>query len=121
MLLRIDTASTTPLHGQIEAALRAAIANGEVVSGQRLPPARELARSLEVNVHTVLRAYRSLRDDGVIDLRRGRGAVVRLDDRARIRLAIIALAEELVVRARRAGISDGDLRAIVEEAQCASV
>lgn len=76
MLIRIDPRANEPIYAQIERELRRAIASGEVVEGERLPSARELAKSLDVNMHTVLRAYTELRDAGVIELRRGRGAVV---------------------------------------------
>lgn len=117
MLIRIDPSRTAPLHEQIDAAVRGAIAAGEVADGERLPPARELAASLDVNVHTVLRAYAALRDDGLIELRRGRGAVVRAGDVERRRLAVVALADELVALARRSGVSDADVVKLVEEAQ----
>ena len=118
MLIRIDPARTTPLHEQIDAGVRAAIAAGDVAAGDRLPAARELARSLDVNVHTVLRAYATLRDDGLIELRRGRGAVVRADDVARRRLAVAGLARDLVAQERRHGVSDADVVRLVQEAQC---
>lgn len=76
MLLRIDTRAGEPIYVQIGRAVRAAIADGTLAEGDRLPAARDLARSLEVNMHTVLRAYSDLREAGVIDVRRGRGAVV---------------------------------------------
>lgn len=118
MLIRIDPTRDAPLHEQIDAGVRAAIAGGEVADGDRLPAARELAASLDVNVHTVLRAYATLRDDGLIELRRGRGAVVRVGDVERRRLEVAALARELVTLARRSGISDTDVVQMVEEAQC---
>lgn len=76
MLIRIDPRASEPIYVQIELEVRRAIARGEAASGDRLPAARDLASSLDVNMHTVLRAYTELRDAGVIDLRRGRGAVV---------------------------------------------
>ena len=76
MILRIDPASTVPLFEQLAASIRAEAGRGALAAGERLPPAREVAESLEVNLHTVLRAYQLLRDEGLVDLRRGRGAVV---------------------------------------------
>jgi DNA-binding transcriptional regulator YhcF (GntR family) len=52
------------------------VLEGRLATGDRLPAAKDVARSLDVNLHTVLRAYQELRDEGLVDLRRGRGAVV---------------------------------------------
>ena len=76
MLLKVDPSASEPLFSQLAGSLRAAIATGSVTDGERLPTAKVLATSLDVNVHTVLRAYQVLRDEGLIELRRGRGAVV---------------------------------------------
>ena len=76
MLLRINPESDEPLFEQVSAAVRAQIAAGEARPGDRLPPARDLASGLGINVHTVLHAYQDLRDEGLVDLRRGRGAIV---------------------------------------------
>lgn len=76
MLIRIDASSDRALYDQIADAVRAEIASGRIVSGQVLAPAKEIAAGLDVNQHTVLRAYQLLRDEGLVDLRRGRGAVV---------------------------------------------
>jgi GntR family transcriptional regulator len=76
MLLRIDPASAVPLFEQLAASVRADASRGALRAGDRLPAARDVADSLDVNVHTVLRAYQALRDEGLVDLRRGRGAVV---------------------------------------------
>ncbi|MBV7295214.1 GntR family transcriptional regulator [Corynebacterium sp. TAE3-ERU12] len=76
MLVSIDHSSPTPLHAQLTAALRHAIADGHTRPGDTLPAAGDLAASLHLNKNTVLRAYRSLRDEGVLELRRGRGAIV---------------------------------------------
>ena len=107
VLIRIDTAAPEPIYAQIAREVRRALASGELAEGDRLPAARELARSLDVNMHTVLRAYADLRDEGVIELRRGRGAVVvRVPAPPR---EVTAAVRELVELARRHGIPLTDL------------
>jgi GntR family transcriptional regulator len=51
--------------------IRRAIADGEAQPGERLPPARDLAAVMGVNANTVLRALRMLRDEGLLEFRRG--------------------------------------------------
>ena len=108
MLIRIDPARDMPLADQIAASVRRAIADGTVDAGTRLPAARELAGSLEVSIHTVLAGYQQLRDEGLIELRRGRGATV--SDGARPgNAAVVELARQLVEAARRLDLSEDDL------------
>ena len=61
---------------QLAASVRFDVSRATVRAGDRLPAARDVAESLDINVHTVLRAYQLLRDEGLIELRPGRGAVV---------------------------------------------
>jgi len=89
MLFRVDPSSAVGLADQIAAQVRGALADGTLPPGEQLPPARQVAAGLDINMHTVLRAYQALRDEGLIDLRRGRGAVVRSD----IDMAALALHE----------------------------
>src|SRR5713226_1828713 len=95
-MLEIDHASPMPLHEQVAAASRRAIAEGEARSGERLPPARDLAAVLGVNANTVFRALRTLRDEGLVEFRRGR--VVTITGVAPQRSAVIAKARELVAK-----------------------
>jgi GntR family transcriptional regulator len=78
--LRLPAAShaspSLPLHERVAAAVRRAIADGEVAPGSRLPTARNVAEGFDIHPNTVLRAYRALRDEGLIELRAGRGATV---------------------------------------------
>jgi GntR family transcriptional regulator len=74
LLIHLDAASPTPIYAQLVAALRKAITGGDILDGERLPSAADLAASLDLNRNTVLRAYRDLRDEGLVELRRGRGA-----------------------------------------------
>ncbi|MGR2751707.1 GntR family transcriptional regulator [Agromyces arachidis] len=100
MLIRVDPSQPTPLHRQISSGIRAAIVDGRLAGGERLPAARELAASVGVNMHTVLRAYRALRDEGLIELHRGRGAVVlvRLGGHGALAGAIHDLVDEAKAR-----------------------
>ncbi|MFG2139824.1 GntR family transcriptional regulator [Streptomyces sp. NPDC048650] len=112
MLFRVDPSSTVPLGDQIAASVRGAIAGGSVRAGERLPAARALAGSLGVNVHTVLRGYQRLKEEGLIELRRGRGAVVTgAAPAARARLG--ETAERLIAEARRLGLSDEEIVTVV--------
>src|SRR5690554_955143 len=76
MLICVDPSSAEPLFAQLAAEVRGQLVSGALIAGERLPAARELAEALQINVHTVLRAYQLLRDEGLLELRRGRGAVI---------------------------------------------
>jgi DNA-binding transcriptional regulator YhcF (GntR family) len=115
VLFRVDPARGVPLADQIAACVRRGIADGTVVAGERLPPARELADSLQVSVHTVLAGYQQLRDEELIELRRGRGATVR-DGVTSERATVLDLARSLVAAARRIGLDDDELIALVRAA-----
>lgn len=118
MLLRVDPGSSVPLYEQIAAALRRDIANGALAAGERLPTARDVANSLGVNLHTVLRAYQDLRDEGLIDMRRGRGAVVAAGGGSATQ--ITAEIAALVTKARAAGVSDETVLSLVRSVQQAT-
>ncbi|MGW2790316.1 GntR family transcriptional regulator [Streptomyces sp. NPDC001251] len=113
MLFRVDPASPQPLGDQIAASVRGAIAEGTVTPGERLPSARSLADSLGVNLHTVLRGYQRLREEGLIELRRGRGAVVVDDAGARRRAALMQQVRELVRQARELGLTEEEVVGLV--------
>ncbi|WP_405615101.1 GntR family transcriptional regulator [Streptomyces sp. NBC_00076] len=77
MLLQVDTSDARPLHEQVAAGIRGAVRRGELSRGDRLPSAKELAEALGINANTVLRALRALRDEGLLEFRRGRGVTVK--------------------------------------------
>lgn len=113
MLVRIDPESDAPLFAQIADSIRADAAAGRIAAGDRLPAAREVAAALAVNVHTVLHAYQDLRDEGLVELRRGRGAVVTAQ--AESLASLHHDIRSLVARARAAGLPADALSALVKE------
>ena len=118
MLLTLDPAAPEPLFEQLATRLRAAIAAGELSAGDRLAPARDVAASLDINLHTVLRAYQELRDEGLVELRRGRGATVaaRPDGDGLRDDALRAAIAAVVTESRRLGLDPRTTTALVKEA-----
>lgn len=116
MLFRVDSAKNVPLGEQIAACVRRGIADGFLGGGERLPSARDLAESLDVNMHTVLGAYQQLRDDGLIELRRGRGATVRAGAQAN-RAEVIGLIEQLLRAAHRIALDEEELIDLIRAAR----
>ena len=111
MLIRLDPRSDKPIYRQIADSIADSIENDVVEPGERLPSARSLGDSLDVNMHTVLRAYSQLEEWGMVEMRRGRGGVV-VSSEARIK----NLVDELVGQAHRQKIGKSQLVKIVEEA-----
>lgn len=112
MLWKIDTQSAQPIHEQLAGRIRRGIATSALVEGEKLPSARELARGLGVNMHTVLRAFQTLRDEGLLEVRRGRGTSVAAD--AGSVAPHVELARRLVAEARRAGFGNREILQLVE-------
>lgn len=115
MLFTVEASSPVSIAHQLAAQVRASVAGGGLAPGERLPPARDLAQALHVNMHTVLRAYAQLRDEGVIDMRQGRGAFVRPDAGAGL-INITELAGQLVREARKLGMSQPDIIHLIDRA-----
>jgi GntR family transcriptional regulator len=110
--VKVSREEPTGLHEQVAAEIRRAIADGEAKPGERLPPAKDLAAELGVNTNTVLRALRRLRDEGLLEFRRGRGITVTGTPE---RGAVVTRARELVEYARRQGYHPEELARIIED------
>lgn len=109
--MRIDPTAASPLYEQVAAEVRRAIADGEAKPGERLPLARDLATVLGVNANTVLRALRLLQQEGLVELRRGRGITVAGTPE---RGAVLSRVNELVTFARSQGYDSKELVAMIE-------
>jgi GntR family transcriptional regulator len=110
--VKVDRRDPTDLYEQVAGEIRRAIAEGEAKPGERLPPAKDLAAVLDVNTNTVLRALRLLRDEGLLEFRRGRGiSVAGTPERG----AVVQRARELVHFTRSQGYRLDELVKIIED------
>ncbi|HEY5265267.1 MAG TPA: winged helix-turn-helix domain-containing protein [Acidimicrobiales bacterium] len=109
--LRVNKKDPVSLHEQVAAEIRRAIAEGEAVEGERLPPAVDLATVLGVNKNTVIRALHILRDEGLLDFTRGRGVrVVGTPQRG----AVMRRIDELLDYARSQGYRSDEVVALIQ-------
>lgn len=76
MFLTIDTTDARPIYQQVADGIKELIAHGRLTEGATLPPLRQLAADLGVNLNTIATAYRALQEDGLIVIKHGSGAVV---------------------------------------------
>jgi GntR family transcriptional regulator len=77
MRFSVDSADPTPIYAQLERAIRAAIAAGQLAVGEKLPTVRQLAVDLRINANTVAKVYAELERGGVLATQRGVGTFVR--------------------------------------------
>jgi GntR family transcriptional regulator len=110
-VVKVERDNGMHLHEWVAAEIRRDIANGEIRPGQRLPPSRDMASVLDVHPNTVLRALRLLREEGVLEFRRGRGVTVVGQPERGI---VSAQARELVALARRLGFAREELIALIQ-------
>jgi len=109
--VNIDRSGPVPLHDQVAAQIRRAIADGEAGPGERLPLAKDIAAVLGVNKNTVLRALHILRSEGLLEFRRGRGITVAGTPQ---RGAVLARARDLLEFARHHGFSRDEIIQIIQ-------
>jgi GntR family transcriptional regulator len=110
-LAAVDRNDPTLLHEQVAVEIRRAIAEGEARPGERIPQAKDLAAVLGVNTNTVLRALRTLRDEGLLEVGRGRASRVAGTPE---RSEVINMMRDLIQLGRRNGFRRDDLVALLE-------
>lgn len=116
MYITIDERDGRPLYQQLVDEIKTLIARGELAQGTSLPPVRQVASDLGVNLNTVAFAYRRLQKEGLIRVRHGSGAVVisqtlgtNQDDRLRSQLRTALT--QLVL----AGLKQPEIKALINE------
>src|SRR6267378_1536117 len=76
MYSTIDELDRRPIYRQVADEIKALIARGALSEGMALPPVRQVADDLGVNLNTIAAAYRELQKEGLLKVRHGSGALV---------------------------------------------
>jgi len=76
MYITIDELDRRPIYRQVADEIKALIARGALSEGMALPPVRQVADDLGVNLNTIAAAYRELQKEGLLKVRHGSGAIV---------------------------------------------
>src|SRR5437016_13668812 len=113
MYITIDESDRRPIYRQVADEIKGLIARGELREGMALPPVRQVADDLGINLNTIAAAYRELQKEGLLKIRHGSGALVasgRLPQQSdtELRKGLRARLAPLVLSGRRASVSAGD-------------
>lgn len=118
MFVELDLQSEVPIYKQLADQLVEGIASGTLAPGQALPSVRTLAADLGINLHTVNKAYQSLKQEGFLEIHRKKGVIVQpgplptADEtfKARLRRDLRPLAAEALVR----GMNEQELTELMQ-------
>lgn len=115
MYITIDETDHRPFYRQVVDEIKGLIARGELQEGTSLPPVRQVAMDLGVNLNTIAFAYRTLQKEGLIKVRHGSGAVVTsriLGEKAndQLRTQVRTALTHLVL----AGLKRSEIKALVD-------
>ena len=117
--MSIDPADPRPVFRQIVDEVQRCVAIGVLKPTDALPAARTLAAQLKINANTVQHAYRTLEQEGTVNVRRGRGTFVAApktrDLQARQQAVARQIAEKMLREAYRHGLLASDLMNALQE------
>jgi len=119
MFIELDLQSESPIYTQIAEQLIEGIAKGQLKPGEPLPSVRSLAADLGINLHTVNKAYQTLKQEGFLQVHRKQGVVVQpgampgvtAEFTAKLQQQFRALSAEAIVR----GMSEADFLKLAQD------
>ena len=123
MHIVVDENDRRPIYQQVVDEIKSLIARGELREGAALPPVRQVAADLGVNLNTVATAYRELQREGLISIRHGAGAIIesstalgKTDDELRkpLRAALTQLVLAGLPRAEIMSVVADELRGLLK-------
>ncbi|NIO28658.1 MAG: GntR family transcriptional regulator [Candidatus Latescibacteria bacterium] len=113
MKFAIDARSGVPLYRQVIEQVKFGIARGNLEPGDQLPTVRQLAVDLSINPNTVIRAYRELEIEGVLETHQGTGTFVSTQkpeiDRLERQRMLDQILTDLLARASTYGLTLEDV------------
>lgn len=116
MIFRLSPSSGVPLYIQLMDQVKHAVETGALRAGDQLPTIRKLAEDLVMNSNTVIRAYRELEHEGVVELRHGAGAFISeaVIDRAKVMQKAQTIAQSAIQRFGALGLTEEEIRRLIE-------
>jgi GntR family transcriptional regulator len=116
MIIHVNSASGTPIYVQLMEQVKHAIETGALRPGEQLPTLRRLAEELVINPNTVVRAYRELEHEGVVEIRHGSGAFVSKSAAGQTKISRKAqsIMQSAIERLVAAGLTEDAIRRLLE-------
>ena len=116
MIIRVNSHSGTPIYLQLMEQIKHAIETCALQPGEQLPTMRKLAVELVINPNTVIRAYRELEREGIVEIRQGSGAFVSPSAAGRAKISRKAqfVMQSAVDRLATAGLTEDEIRRLME-------
>lgn len=118
MFRKPNLSSGVPIYVQVKEQIRHAIETDALSPGDQLPGIRSLAETLVINPNTVIKVYRELEQEGVLEIRHGLGAFVAGRRRSRSKTEDMRDAQQLVHASvetlRGQGLGEGEIRRLFE-------
>ena len=116
MYITIDERDRRPIYRQVVDEIKGLIARRELEEGSSLPPVRQVAADLGVNLNTIAFAYKQLQREGLIQVKHGSGAIVTsrvVSDREeeQLRVQLRTALTQLVL----AGLKHSEIKTLVNE------
>ena len=116
MMFHLNPTSGVPVYLQLMEQVKHAVETGALRAGDQLPTIRKLAGELIINANTIVRAYRELEHENIIELRQGSGAFIcqtpaerTLDMRKGQKIV-----QSAMLRLISLGLSEEEIRRLVE-------
>jgi GntR family transcriptional regulator len=116
MPLQLNPSSGVPLYLQLIEQIKHAIESGAMRAGDQLPSVRQMAEELMINPNTVVRAYRELEHEGVIELKQGSGAFIResIVPRAKLMQKAQTVVQQTLDRLEALDLGEEEIRRLIE-------